>query len=83
MIISFAGALFATVITIAFASLVLTIVRYGARVSQLRREMGDCREFIEMRVVQRGLRVPLAGAAPRIVLRRAQTSVPVALRAAA
>jgi hypothetical protein len=87
MIITFAAALFVAVSTIAFASVVLTFVHYGARVSQLRREIGDCRDFMEIRVVQRAptmhAGLTLASAAPRMARRPAQTSIPVALRAAA
>jgi hypothetical protein len=87
MIITFAGALLAAICTIAFASMVRTFAQYGARVMQLRSEIVGCRDFIEMRVVQRAptmaIALPLEAAGPRKARRPVQTSVPVALRAAA
>jgi hypothetical protein len=87
MTISFAAGLLAMIGLVAWSAMGLTFARYGSRVLALGREREACREFIEMRMIQRPT-APLRAAVP---LRAAATrsdprwAVPlhVELRAAA
>jgi hypothetical protein len=83
MTITLAGVLLAAIAVIVGSTMARTFSRYGARVSGLGQDLAECREFIELRMVQRPTTPLRALVSPGLAVRRVSPAEPIALRAAA